>query len=555
MRSTIVLLIITTSIFLGGCNSKKNNSTDSNKIYNKANELYYYDKLDSAYLMYYEYVDNADDTFKKANSYRYMGDILWSTGDVHGAEEDATSAIQILDTSEEKNYTELGYVYNLLGNVRFELQQYDDAIVMFDIAKKFSKDTGFVLELLNNKALAFQKKKEYNFALAIYDSMLLLKPTDPSLVARVIDNRARTKWLLNPDQIVLPEFWQAMKIRIDSQGSRGLNASYSHLADYYEKINPDSALWYANKMLQQAYIIQNPADRIEALDKIVRLSNSSVLKKWYIEFKRLNDSLVFSRDTTKKKYALIRYDSQKNKATVLELRQEATTQKILFYGLIILALAVIFSLWNRYNKRRKRIKQEADKEIQQSKLKTSQKVHDVVANGLYIIMNELEHGKTIGKEELISRIEGLYEKSRNISYEDADIKNKADYDKDIHQLFNDFSAGQTNVYAVGNQPAFWSKVTPVQKRELLLVLKELLVNMKKHSGATNVSVVFRQEDNKGFITYKDDGTGFPPNVEFGNGLKNTVNRIKLLNGEVIFGKSEKDGASVAISFPLEPNEL
>lgn len=344
---------------------------------------------------------------------------------------------------------------------------------------------------------------------------------------------------------------ECIKIRIDSQDNRGLNASYAHLSDYYIKVNSDSALWYANKMLEQAQIIQTPDDRLEAIDKIIRLDNPLASKQWYNEFKKLNDSAQLSRDTTRNRYAFIRYDSQKSKAENLELRQ----QRLWLFGLVMLAILITTWIWSNYNKRRKRIKQEAEKAIQQSKLKTSQKVHDVVANGLYVIMNELEHGKMIEKNELITRIEGLYEKSRNISYDETDTEDNPDHDKDIHQLFNDFSAGQTNVYAVGNQPAFWSKVTPVQKRELLLVLKELLVNMKKHSGATNVSVVFRQEDNKGFITYKDDGIGFPPNVEFGNGLKNTVNRIKLLNGEVIFGKSEKDGASVAISFPLEPNEL
>lgn len=557
MRTLIILLFTVVNILFFGCNTRRDKASTSSKYFDKANALYYYDKMDSAFYLYSLYVQNADDSFKKASAYRYMGDILWNLGDVHAAEENATEAIKTLDTINAKHFTELGYVYNLLGNVRFELQQYDDAINMFDRATRFSIDSNanFLFEILNNKALAFQKKGDYKNAIGVYDSMLLLKMPDSSVFARILHNRTRTKWLMNNDYPALPEFWQVLKLRADSQYTRGLNASYAHLSDYYEKINPDSALWYANKMLQQAQIIQSPADRAEALDKIIRLDNPSSLKRWYVEFKRLNDSLQLSRDTTKNIFAFIRYDSQKSKAENLELKQNATIQQLWMYGLILLAVAIITWLWNRYKKRRKHIKLEAEQVIHQSKLKTSQRVHDVVANGLYVIMNELEHGKIIEKNELIARIEELYEKSRNISYEDADIENKADYDKEIHQLFNDFSAGQTNVYAVGNQPAFWSMVTPVQKRELLLVLKELLVNMKKHSGATNVSVVFRQEDNKGFITYKDDGIGFPPNVEFGNGLKNTVNRIKLLNGEVIFGKSEKNGASVAISFPLEPNEL
>ncbi len=549
------LLFTVIIVLIWGCGSRNNNTPQKYTDYDSGNWYNSLGKLDSAFLLYNRYVGNADDTLKKGTAYRYMADMQWEAGDLHGAEESATGAIRTLDSLNIEHYSELCFTYRLLGNVNVDLQHYDEAINMYNRAMRFSTDADFPLELMNDKAVALQKKGAYNKAIAVYDSILLLKISNPSLFARVVDNRATTKWRFNASYPVLPDFWLALQIRTDSQYIRGLNASYAHLSDYYERTNPDSALWYANKMLQQAYIIQSAGDRLESIDKLIRLDNVAASKKWYNEFKRLNDSIQISRDTTRSRFALIKYDSQKSKADNLELKERVITQRLWMFGLLLFALAFITWLWNRYNKRRKRIKLEAEQAIRESKLKTSQKVHDVVANGLYIIMNELEHGKMIERNELITRIEGLYDKSRNISYDETVAKDNSDHDKEIHQLFNDFSTGQANVYAVGNQPAFWSNVTSAQKRELLLVLKELMVNMKKHSGAKNVSVVFRQEGNKGFITYKDDGVGFPPNVEFGNGLKNTVNRIKLLNGEIIFGKSEKDGASVAIIFPLEPNKL
>lgn len=555
MRPTTVLLFAII-IIGGGCDIKKISPTKGSTDFDKANAFYYYDKLDSAFYRYNQYVMDADDVFKKAIAYRYMGDILWSVGDVYDAEESATEAIKILDTKNPQHSTELGYVYNLLGNVRLELQQYDDAINMFDQATRFSIDsnTNFVFETLNNKALAFQKKGNYNAAISAYDSMLVLKPTDSAVFTKILHNRARTKWLLNKNYPALSEFWQVLRIRTANQDTRGLNASYAHLSDYYENANPDSALWYANKMLQQAQIIQSPADRIEALDKIIRLENPNTVKNWYVELKRLNDSLQLARDTTKNIYAFIKYDSQKSKADSLVFKERVTTQRLWMFGLALFALAFIAWLWNRYNKRRKHIKLEAEQAIRQSKLKTSQKVHDVVANGLYVIMNELEHGKIIEKNELITRIEGLYEKSRNISYEDDAAVNTPSYDQQIRQLLTSFASEQTKVVIVGNEPAFWKRVGNVQKQELELILKELMVNMKKHSQAKNVAIVFKQEDNKGFINYTDDGIGFNTDPRFGNGLNNTVNRIKSLNGEVNFGKSGNGGAAVAISFPLQSSK-
>jgi signal transduction histidine kinase len=169
-------------------------------------------------------------------------------------------------------------------------------------------------------------------------------------------------------------------------------------------------------------------------------------------------------------------------------------------------------------------------------------------------MNELEHRKTIDKEPLMNRIEMLYEKSRNISYEDIPEGNHANYDTQVHALLTGFANEQTRVIVVGNQPTFWSRVTGPQKQELQLVLNELMVNMKKHSQAKNVAIVFKEENNTGLISYKDDGTGFRDGYEYGNGLNNTVSRIKSLNGAISFGKNEKAGASVTIRFPLEPSK-
>lgn len=549
------LLFAAITLVVWGCNIKKENASGRYTDFDMGNWYNDQGKLDSAFLMYNRYVGNADDTLKKGTAYRYMGDMQWEAGDLHGAEESATGAIRTLDTLNTKHHSELCFTYRLLGNVNVDLQHFDEAINMYNRAMHFSTDDSFPLELMNDKAVALQKKGAYNKAIAVYDSILLLKISNQSLFARVLDNRATAKWRFNSGYPVLPEFWQALQIRTDSQYNRGLNASYAHLSDYYEKIKPDSALWYANKMLQQAQIIQSPGDRLEAIDKLIRLDNAVAAKKWYSEFKKLNDSLQLSRDTTRSRFALIRYDSQKSKADNLELKARFITQRTWLYGLVGLATIIITLLWSWYNKRKRRIKQEAELSIRDAKLKTSQKVHDVVANGLYGIMNELEHSEDIKRDPLLTRIEELYEKSRDISYEESALANDKDYDKQIHTLLNEFTNEQTRVFVVGNQPVFWNKVTSVQKNELLLVLREMMTNMKKHSGAANVVIKFKEDNNTGTINYSDDGKGFPADIQYGNGLHNTVNRIQSLNGEIIFGKSDKGGASIAIRFPLQSNKV
>lgn len=555
MKLSKGLLFATITVIVCGCNTKKDNTHERYTDYDMGNWYNYQGKLDSAFLMYNNYVSNADDTLKKGTAYRYMADMQWEAGDLHGAEESATGAIRTLDSLNTKHHSELCFTYRLLGNVNVDLQHYDEAINMYNRAMRFSTDTSFPLELINDKAVALQKKGAYKKAMALYDSILRFNISNPSLLARVLDNRALTRWRFNPSYPVLPEFWLALQIRTDSQYSRGLNASYAHLSDYYEKINPDSALWYANKMFQQAQIIQSSGDRLEAIDKLIRLDNTAASKKWYYEFKKLNDSLELSRDTTRSRFALIRYDSQKSKADNLELNAQVTAQRFWIYGVAALSAIFITLLWNWNDKRRRRIKQEAEITIRDAKLSTSQKVHDVVANGLYGIMNELEHSEEIKRDSLLTRIEALYEKSRDISHEEIGYADDSDYNQQIHRLLNEFTNDQTNVFVVGNQPVFWNKVTVVQKNQLLLILREIMTNMKKHSGAHHVVIKFKKDKNTGTISYSDDGKGFSSDIQYGNGLNNTVNRIQSLNGDIIFGKSDKGGASIAISFPLQSSNV
>lgn len=549
MRRLAYLILI--SISFHGCGNQPRKASAGYSFFQWGEYLYYYKKTDSAFLMFSRAVNSSTDSIEKGKAYSYMGAMQQEAGDLYGAQESLTAALKTLDINNEEHRGLIAALYNTLGNTSLDLKRYNEALGFYNAALALAKEKNDILEMLNGKATTFQKMANYNDAIAIYDSILLLQPADKSLTARVISNRARTKWLKDPSYPALEEFRSALKIRADSQYNRGLNASYAHLSDYYSVTRPDSSLFYAQKMHEKAKEIESPDDILEAVDKLIRLNTSPVLKEhWYEEFKKLGDSIQAARDTTKSQFALIRYDVQKSKADNLLLQQHITRQRVLILGVAILAVIVIVALSLWYGRRRRRLKLESENAIRESQLKTSQKVHDVVANGLYIIMNELEHLDTVDKEPLLNKIEGLYEKSRNISYEDLPGKS-ADQDKQIHQLLISFANEHTKVIVIGNQQTFWNKVTASQKHELHLVLNEIMINMQKHSDAKNVVLHFKQENKTGFINYKDDGKGLSPDLKFGNGLNNTVSRIRSINGEINFEKSGGQGVSIAISFPLE----
>lgn len=556
MRSIFYLLIFAAFCSCAlSCERQKKikaNYTD----YDRGLRYWYYDINDSAFLMFNRYINNPDDTFKKGSSYKYIGEIQWNNGDLYDAQQSLISALKILDPNNADHRNEIGNTYHLLGNVNYDLEEYDKAIEFYDKALTFFKKDSVNPNTLNGKANALQKKGKYEAALVFYDSALVHFYYDSSITARLIDNKAKTKWLRDSDAVVLPEFWLALKIRTLIEDNPGIVTSYSHLSDYFAKLNPDSALWYAKKMQAISIENKNPDDIIESTDKLILLSPSpDSTKRLYAKSIYLRDSLQFVRNSSQNRFAGVKFEVEKKKADDRDFQQKISKQRLFTYLSISLALCSIASLMVFFNNRRKRIKKQSEIAIRDSKLKLSRKVHDVVANGLYRIMNELEHGKTIEKEPLIDKIEGLYEKSRDISYEDTSSGSNVDYNKQLHELIMSYDNENTKVVIVGDDPALWSRVAHADKKELQLVLEEVLVNMKKHSHAKKALVTFGEENGQGYILYKDDGTGFSPAHAPGNGLRNMVNRIESINGDITFGKSEKGGVSITIRFPLQSYQI
>ena len=72
--------------------------------------------------------------------------------------------------------------------------------------------------------------------------------------------------------------------------------------------------------------------------------------------------------------------------------------------------------------------------------------------------------------------------------------------------------------------------------------------MKKHSEASRVVLKFSQENNQITINYTDNGIGISV-LKPKNGLQNTGNRIKSINGQLIFETENNNGLKITISFP------
>lgn len=479
-------------------------------------------------------------------------------GDYFGSQETALQAIPFLDENKTEHHAFLSMNYNALGLATDDLRDYPRAIFFYEQAIKYSDDPQNTLVYRNNLAFSLLNNKKFEEAQQIYTDIIRGTHKNPAEYARVLANLARIKWLQDPTYPAIHEFLISLKIREKEKDFWGQNASLAFITDYYEKEKPDSALIFAKERYAIAKKIKSPDDQIRALKKLIKLSPSDSSKYYFEIYNTINDSIQKTRLAAKNQFTMIRYEVEKNKADNLSLQKD-NAEKAYNIGrqrmwigavsMLCVVLVVGGALW--YKRRKERLQLEAQNRIKANQLNISRKIHDVVANGLYRVMTEIENREDIDRDGILDRLEMMYEKSRDISYETEEKKTEQqDYHTQIAELLKSFVTENRKVIIAGNDAEKWGRIDVDIKEQIHHVLQELMVNMRKHSQATNVVIRFDWDADLLRIYYSDNGIGMPDSQVKGNGLTSTGNRIFNLNGKINFVTQAEKGLKIEISMPI-----
>jgi len=543
-------------IFLYSCSDKNSHSQDqTNTFYDKAFEYRDQNKIDSAFLNFYKAKDvflQQRDTLGAAKCFVNMAIIQEKQGDNFGSQESGISAIRLLNKKSDKDRIFLAINYNTLGIVSGKQKNYNQATEFYKQALLFNVNPNDKIIYENNLANNYRRNSQYGKALETYNSIAKGNQKNNVELARTITNLVYTKWLQNPAYNPASEFYKALKIRLKEKDSWGLNSSYSHLADYYTGKQKDSALLYAKKMYVVAKEIESPDDQIEALQKLIALDNPDSSKKYFKVYQKLNDSLQTARNKAKNQFALIRYETEKNKADFLEAKTESTQRQnyiiVQYFVIGIVILAFILGYFE-FKKRKKILQQEKLLEVKNTELKYSKKVHDRVANRIYQILSSVENKAIIDRESLLFNLENVYETSRDISYDNEDINENQNYFEQLHNMLDSYSSDSVTIIYFGNNEELWNGVNFQIKTEIYLILQELMTNMKKHSQADKVFLKFTNEKSIITISYTDNGIGIKNHIPK-NGLQNMENRINSINGKINFDTETNNLLKINITFPI-----
>ena len=516
---------------------------------NYDSSYYYYSKAKFA-------AETKKDTSRIILSLIKLADIHYIQSDYTGAETTATVIIPLLEKKKDHPYNfELNL---LLGNISTATVDYKNALSYYNKALKLKKTTSDEkVKILHNIGWAYLEMKQFKKAAYIFEYLLTQKESTNNVeVYTLILTNLGFCYLELGNPKALEYYLKSLRIALKTN-NRSKISTYSSLSEYYKKKDFTLANNYAKLGYNAATTLRIPHKRLECLQLLIELNTGATAKNYALQYLHLNDSITKVRQRAKNQYAKIRYDSKKEKEENLQLKaqkieQEATQKKknIFLYLIVgtITAIGIVITYLLLAKNKREKVKATYATEIRISK-----KLHDELANDVYQTMAFAETqdlSTTRNKEILLSNLDTIYSRTRNISKENISVETGPAFLPDFKEMMTDFNTHEVNVIANGLDAINWSALDSNVKIILYRVIQELLVNMKKYSQCSLALLTFNLKKKKLQIDYMDNGIGATENqIKSKNGLQNVENRILAVKGNIRFDTSPNKGFKVQIVIP------
>ncbi|MFC4721575.1 ATP-binding protein [Geojedonia litorea] len=489
-----------------------------------------------------EQAEQQQDTMSQMFSLFQLARIAYKSGSYFDSESAAVDALKLLDTQEENEYNRhfRKSLYTQLGILYREQNNNAKAIDLYHKALAIANTTRDSTVIYNNISNIHKDADDYSNAKSAISAAFQLLPRlkDSLMYALVLDNMGFLKFKLQePDALEL--MLQALDLRTQLNNKAALYPSYKNLALYYAESDKVQSKHYALKAYEVAKAINSASYKEDALALLVSMSSDP----YSLEYKTLNDSLTAANTLRQNKFALMKYDvSEKERqaqASVLQSQQEKSKRQL--FQIIALAIALISVLL--YLALKAKHKKDKLQQVYHTESRISKKVHDEVANEVYHVITKIQG--TAKSDEVLDDLEQIYNKTRDISKEHSALDVTDKFSELLNDLLLSYKTDTTTIITKNLSKIHWEQIPDLKKTALYRVLQELMTNMRKHSKAKVVLVSFEQSNKNIHILYKDNGIG--SQLQKGNGLTNAENRIKSINGTIIFESEVNNGFKVKIN--------
>lgn len=190
-------------------------------------------------------------------------------------------------------------------------------------------------------------------------------------------------------------------------------------------------------------------------------------------------------------------------------------------------------------------------------------IHDTLGHSMTLLISLLEVSSIMCKqdpekaEEKLSESlkvarDGLKELRRSIKGLDPEKLENEDIIASIKNMIEDFKASGMEIdFSYEGFKAFNS---PVYSKVIFRICQEALTNSLRHGKAEHVNIILKLIDSKIKMFIFDDGCG-TPNLKKGFGLSGMEQRVKDLDGNIVFGSDGESGFNIRLEIPIKQPEL
>lgn len=519
----------------------------------------------------YYYLKNNKENFKNAfearRYYLALGDSSWAgrrtlemanaqlkSGDVIGSQESATEALRYLNNKSDSSY--ISSSFNVIGIAYRDQGFYQDAISEYHNALRFSSSRIDSFPHLNNIAVVEKDLKNYNSAIAIWEKLIAeIDPSNKNDLLQYKENLTFARWLKDPAVDVETDFLETLEAQLLEGDLRGLLSSYYHLSEFFTEKDKIRAMEYSGKYLETARLYESATDELNALERLIPLAPVESLRDYAVRFIELNDSINAANLQSKNFFAKIKFDEERKQKEIVGLKTQNTLQKLetqnlrtrSFIGVLAGLLLILGFFFLLYYFRQRHKKHEI-REVHKTESRISKVIHDELANDIFNIMSSLE---PVAPVPVIDKLEKIYMRTRDISRENREIDTGENYVDYLKAILSNNTPDDSKLIVSGENSVNWDNLKEEKKIVIYRVLQELMINMKKHSGAKLVAISFAVSNKTLSIRYSDNGCGtlWKPSKK-GSGLQNVENRISSLNGNITFESQKGKGFKIDMQIPV-----
>lgn len=498
------------------------------------------------------YKNRKDENLKRKHTDKKVVEDLWQIAIIQLRldllNESETTAIEGLKTIENSNQLEESFtkeseigLNNHLGRVSQEKKDYKEALNYYKKALNLSETLALKNSIRQNTGYLYYHLEDYDLSRKIFEDVLKdnLITDDTIKIARSMTYLGMSQSKLGIPT-ALENIEKALQLRKDINYDLGVFDSHYNLSEYYkDRDDNKKAKRYIEKALSIAKNKKDIGLKLSALSSIVDLNEDNYVQ----QFKFINDSISAARQQIKNQYSAKKYNVEKQVAIAQEYKLQKTIYLLLGLLITIIAIGLYFLLKSKHKK-------DKIKQAYQNETEFSKKVHDELANDMSDLMNFVAHkidADATEKTTLLDTIEDIYVRTRDISTEKGSI-DLTNFSQSIKHLLMQHNKEDTQVITNDVNTINWEKISSYKKIVVYRCLQELMVNMKKHSKAKVVSIVFKKVKKRLVIKYVDDGVGCSKEEAKRNGLLNVESRIKKIDGTFNFTTSKGNGFKATLEF-------